>query len=76
MVLDETYFEENNINWKLFIWSQDMIITKFGSKKWVSMDLAKVYENCLKIKKKCYFMKLISKRVISTENLLFGPKIG
>ena len=35
----------------------------------------KVYENCPKIKEKCYFTKLTLKRVLSTENHLFGPKI-
>ena len=37
--------------------------------------MGKVYENGTKIKKKCYFMKLTSKRVISISNLLFDPKI-
>ena len=33
------------------------------------------YENWLKMKEKFYFMKLTSKRVISTKNPVFGPKI-
>ena len=33
MLLDETYFEESNINRKPFISSQDKIITKFCQKK-------------------------------------------
>ena len=41
----------------------------------VSLVLGKVYENCKKIKnKKCYFMKLTSKRVITTGNPLFFSK--
>ena len=72
----ETDFEMNNINWKPLIWSEAKIITKFGPKKWVGMYLAKVYENCPKTKEKCCFMKLTSKKVISTGIPLFGPKIG
>ena len=45
------------------------------TKKLVSFVLGKVYENNQKIKKKCYFMKLTWKRVISSRNLLFGPTI-
>ena len=71
----ETYFEESNINWKPLILSKYMIITKFKPKRLVSLILGKVYENCLKIKEKCYVTKLTSKRVISTGNHLFGPKI-
>ena len=69
------YFEESNVNRKPHIWSLDKKIMKFGQKKWSSFVLGKVYENCLKIKEKCYFTKLISKRVISTGNHLFGPNI-
>ena len=71
----ETYFEVGNINRKPLIWSHYKIITKFGPKKWVSLVLGKVYENYPKIKKKCYFTKPTSKRVISTRNHLFGPII-
>ena len=74
MLFYETYFEESNINRKPLIWSQDMIITKFGQERWMSFVLGEACENYTKIKEKCYFMKLILKRVISTENLLFGPK--
>ena len=38
------------------------------------MVLGKVYENCTKIKEKCYFKKLTFNRVISTGNLLFEPQ--
>ena len=75
MLLYETYFEESNINQKPLMWSHDNIIKKFGPKKWVSLDLGKVYENCLKIKKKCSFRKPTSNRGISTRNNLFGPMI-
>ena len=75
MLFYETYFEVSNINRKPFILSQDKIVMKFGQKIWVILVLTKVYKNCPKIKEECYFMKLISKRVISTGNLLFGPKI-
>ena len=64
----KTYFTESNINRKPLIWSNDKIITKFGQKKWVSLVFYKVYEKFLKIKKKCYFTNLTSKRVISTGN--------
>ena len=64
MLYYETYFEENNMNQKLIIWSQDKIITIICHKKWGSLVLGKVYENCLKINEKCYFMKVTSKRVI------------
>ena len=37
--------------------------------------LGKVYENCMKIKEKYYFKNLTSKRVISTGDPVFGPKI-
>ena len=53
----ETYFEVSNINRKLLICSQDKIIMKFWQKKWVSLILGKLYENCPKLKKKCYFGK-------------------
>ena len=62
----ETYFEESNINRKPLIQSRDKRVMKFRPKKWVSLVFDKVYENCLKIKKKCYFTKLTSKGVIST----------
>ena len=68
-----TYFEESNINRKPLIWSEDKIITKFGQKKMGELGFVKVYKNCPKIKKKCYFMKPISKRGISTGNHLFSP---
>ena len=48
---------EKYINWKSLIWSKDKIITKFGKKKWSSLVLVKVYENCPEIKEKCYFTK-------------------
>ena len=60
----ETNFELGNINRKPLTWSNYNIITKFRPKKWVSLFFGKVYENCLKIKEKCYFMKLASKWVI------------
>ena len=60
----ETYFEKGNINRKALIWSHDKIVMKFPPNKWVSLALGKLYENCPKIKKKCYFTKLILKRVI------------
>ena len=75
VLFHETYFEESNINQKTHIWSQDMIMTKFVQKKWVSFALGQVYENGRKIKEKCYFMKLTLKRVISARNLLFGLEI-
>ena len=71
----ETNFEDSNINWKPLILSHDKIIMKFGQKKWMSLVLVKVYENCLKNEKKCYFRKPTSKRVISIGNHLFGPMI-
>ena len=71
----ETYFDESNINQKALICSNDKKITKLGQKKWVSLDLGKVYENNPKNKEKCYFTKLTLKRVISTGNHLFVPKI-
>ena len=74
MLFYETYFEESNINRKPLIWSHDKIVMKFGPKKWVTLVLGQVYENCPKSKEKCYFTKLTSKRVISTRNNLFGPK--
>ena len=37
--------------------------------------LGKVYENYAKKKEKCYFIKLTSKRVISSGKHLFGPII-
>ena len=75
MLFYEIYFEEGNINQKPLIWSHYKIVKKFGSKKWVSLVLGKVYKNCLKIKEKFYFTKLTSKRVIPTTNHLFGPSI-
>ena len=75
VLFDETYFEDSNIKWKPLIWSQDMIITKFGQKNWLSLVLGKVYENYPKIKEMCYFSKLTSKRVISTGNPISGPNI-
>ena len=76
MLFYETQFEQSNINRKPRIWSQDKIITKFRKrKKFASLALGKVYENCPKNKEKCYMMKLTSKRVISIENPLFGPKV-
>ena len=74
MLFYETYFEENNINQKPLIWSHDKIKTKCGQKKCASLVLDKVYENCLKIKKKCSFTKLTSKSALLTENPLFCPK--
>ena len=66
---------ESNINRKSLISSHDKITTKFGQKKWVSLVLGKVYENCTKIRIKCYLSKLTSKSVISIGNPLFGSKI-
>ena len=71
----ETYFEESNINRKPLIWSQDKIIKKFRQKKWESLILGNVYENCSKIKEKYYFTKPNSRRIISNRNPLFGSKI-
>ena len=71
----KTYFEENNINCKPLILSKYKKKKKFGTKKWESLVLSKVYENCSKIEKKCYFTKITSKRVISTINHLYGPNI-
>ena len=48
---------------------------KFAQKKWVSLVFGKVYKNCPKIKKKCFFTKLTSKGVILTQNDLFCPMI-
>ena len=76
VLFNETYFEESNNNKKPLIWSEHKIITKFGPKKIIEFGLGKVYKNCPKIKKKCYFTKLTSKSVISIGNLLFRPKIG
>ena len=42
----ETYFEQSNINRKPLIWSQDMIITKFGQEK--KGEFGKRYKNCTK----------------------------
>ena len=36
---------------------------------------AKCTKNCAKIREKCYLTKLTSKRVRSTGNILFAPKI-
>ena len=71
----ENYFEESNITKKPLIWSQDKKIMKFGQKKMASLVLGKVYENNTKIKEKCYFMKLTSKRIILIRNHLFDPNI-
>ena len=49
---------KSKINQKPLIWFQDKIITKFEQKKKVSFVLGKLYENGLKNKEKCYFMKL------------------
>ena len=73
MLFDETYFEEGNINQKPLIWSEDKIITKFEQEKIGEFGFGQVYENCTKIKKSVSFMKPISKRVISTSNILFRP---
>ena len=73
--LYETYFEKSNIKKKPFIWFEEKIITKFGQKKCPSLFLGKLFESSSKIKEKCYLTKLTSKRVISTRNLLFVPKI-
>ena len=75
VLFSETYIEESNINRKPLNWTHDKIEMKFGPKKWVSFVFGKVNENYLKIKKKCYFTKLISKRVISARNHIFGPII-
>ena len=72
----ETYFEESNINRKPFIWFYDKIITKFGPKNRRVWFWAKCTKTAPKIMEKCYFMKLTSKRVISTENILFSPMIS
>ena len=69
----ETYFEMSNINQKPLILSQDMLVMKFELKNWANLVLGHVYENCPKIEEKRYFMKLTSKRVISTEN---PPKLS
>ena len=69
----ETYFEESNINRKPHIWSNDKIVTKVRRKKCASLVLGNAYVNCPKIMEKCYFMIPTSKRVLSTENHLFGP---
>ena len=72
MLFYESYFKEGNINRKPLILSHYKIITKFGPKKLMSLVLGKMYP---KSKQKCYFTKLISKRVISAGNQLFFPKI-
>ena len=41
----------------------------------MSLAMGKEYENYPKIKEKCYFTKLTSKRVIPTEKHLFGPNL-
>ena len=64
MLFYETYFKDSNIDRKPLIRVQDNIIMKFGQKKWVSLVWGKVYENYTKIKSKCYFAELTSKRVI------------
>ena len=76
MLFYETYFKEGNIHYKPLIWSDYKLITKFRPKKLVSLVSGKVYENGPKIKEKSYFTKLTLKKVISTENHLFGPNIG
>ena len=68
----ETYFEER-INRKLLNWSHDKIVMNFGPKKYASLVLGKVYKNFPKMKKKCYFTKPTSKRVISTETSYLVP---
>ena len=70
VLFQQTNFEESNINWKP-LYDNNEILTK----KWVSFVCGKVFENCPKTKEKCYFMKPTSKRVMSTGNHLFGPKI-
>ena len=50
----------SNINRKPHIWFYYEIIMKFRPKKWGCFILAKVYENCPKIKEKRYFTKLTS----------------
>ena len=72
MLFYETYIEESNINRKPFIWCLDKIVINFAPIQWVSCVLGKVYENCPKIKDKCYFTKPTSKSVISTRKHLFG----
>ena len=57
--LNETYFEESNIDRKPPIWAQDNIITKFGKKKNWLVWFGKEYENCTKIKEKFYFTKFL-----------------
>ena len=71
----ETCFEESNINRKPLFWSKYKIITKFESKKWASLVYGKVYENYLKIKEKCCFKKLASKRVIQIGKHFLCPNI-
>ena len=56
----------------LFPWKDS---NEIWTKKWVSLVLGKVYENCQKIKKRCYFTRLTSKIVILTRNHLFVQKI-
>ena len=75
MLFYKTYLEKSNINQKLLIWSKDKITKKCGKKKLASFVLGKVYDNCSKVKEKCYFTKPTSKRVIYTGNHLFGPMI-
>ena len=72
----ETYFKDSNIDWKPLVCAQHNIIMKFGQKK---NKRTSFREKCTKIakkiKNKCYFTKHTSKRVISTRNPLFSPKI-
>ena len=75
MLFYERNFKESNIYQKQLICSKYKIIMKYGKKKWGSLISAKVYENNPKIKKKFYFKKLTSKRVLLTRNHLFGPMI-
>ena len=72
----ESYFEESHINQKPLIWSHDKIIMKFGLKKLGSFGFHKLYKKSPKIRKKYYFTKLMSKRVISTGNYLFCSYIS
>ena len=52
VLINETYFEESNINQKPLIWSKYKITTKFGQKYWAIVFFVNVHENCLKIKEK------------------------
>ena len=71
-IMETFYFMKHTskrvISTRNYLFVEDKIITKFGQKKLASLVLGKVYKNSMKIKEKCYFMKLTSKRVISTRN--------